>query len=88
MDPSLLGSLGSLAISDLQVSGKSADTSSLFDQRSDIRAIKRIRYIMVYLSHQNAQIREAFEFLNEALASFYDDITKSIRIAEHWMFYS
>jgi hypothetical protein len=43
---------------------------------------------MVYLSHQNAQIREAFEFLNEALASFYDDITKSIRIAEHWMFYS
>jgi hypothetical protein len=62
MDPSLLGSLGSLAISDLQVSGKSADTSSLFDQRSDIRAIKRIRYIMVYLSHQNAQIREAFEF--------------------------
>jgi hypothetical protein len=81
MDPSLLGSLGSLAISDLQVSGKSADTSSLFDQRSDIRAIKRIRYIMVYLSHQNAQIREAFEFLNEALALFYDDITKSIQIA-------
>jgi hypothetical protein len=88
MDPSLLGTPGFWAISDLPVSGKSANTSPLFDQRSDIRAIKRISCIMVYLSHQNAQIREAFEFLNEALASFYDDITKSIRIAEHWMFYS
>jgi hypothetical protein len=78
MDPSLLGSPGFLAISDLPVSGKSADTSPLFDQRSDIRAIKRVRYMKCHLNYQNAQIREAFEFFNEALALFYDDITKSI----------
>ncbi len=34
--------------------------------------------IKCHLNYQNAQIREAFEFFNEALALFYDDVTKSI----------